>query len=123
MDGTAIVLGGRQGIFLSIYFEANSDVLLDFSHPILEDVGRELAADPSLELIIHAYAAPFHTDEGRHMVSLWRAAFSRDYFIQNHGIDPERISYEYYGSDRTPILARTGIWESYRTVELIILGY
>ena len=110
---------GRQGILNSIYFEPDTAVLIETYRPILESVGRQLAADPSLKLLLRAYAADFGTSDGRYIVSVDRARFSRDFFTGQYGISPSRFSIEAYGSDRTPIYA-TEDWESHRCVELII---
>jgi len=111
---------GRQGILNSIYFEPDTAVLIETYRPILESVGRQLAADPSLKLLLRAYAADFGTSDGRYIVSVNRARFSRDFFTGQYGISPSRFSIEAYGSDRTPIYA-TEDWESHRCVELIIV--
>jgi outer membrane protein OmpA-like peptidoglycan-associated protein len=87
----------------------------------LDEVGRQLAANPALTLILRAYTAPFGTAGGRHMVSEERAAFCQNYFIRNYGIAANRMRSELYGSDRTPENI-TLDWESYRCTELIIIG-
>jgi len=68
-----------------------------------------------------AYAAPFGTAAGRYTVSLNRARFCRDYFIQNYRVAASRISFEAFGAERTPELA-TADWVTHRCVELIITG-
>ena len=119
--GRNIILeNGRQGILNSIYFEPDTAVLIESYRPILESVGRQLAADPSLKLLLRAYAADFGTSDGRYIVSVERARFSRDFFAEQYGISPGRFSIEAYGSDRTPIYA-TDDWESHRCVELILV--
>ncbi|MCL2070335.1 MAG: hypothetical protein FWH19_05045, partial [Treponema sp.] len=112
----------RLGVLRSIYFVPNTAVLLENYRPVLETVGRQLAADPSLRLHIRAYAAPFHTLPGRHMVSLNRANFCQDYFARQFNIAPGRISYEAFGSERMPEMVTIGQWETYRCVELIVVG-
>jgi len=121
IPGRNIILeNGRQGILNSIYFEPDTAVLIESYRPILEAVGRQLAADPSLKVLLRAYAADFGTSNGRYIVSVDRARFSRDFFAEQYGISPSRFSVEAYGSDRTPIYA-TDDWESHRCVELILL--
>jgi outer membrane protein OmpA-like peptidoglycan-associated protein len=117
-----VVIEGRQGVLRSIYFVSNTAILIETYRPVLETVGRELAADPALQLFMRAYAAPFYTTEGRYMVSENRARFCRAYFLQNYGIAIERINYEAYGSEKLPEHARLSVWETYRCVELILVG-
>ena len=113
-----ILENGKQGILNSIYFEPDTAVLIESYRPILESVGRQLAADPSLKLIIRAYAANFGTADGRYMVSVSRARFSRDFFTAQ-GISASRFNIEAYGADKTPVYA-TADWQSHRCVELIL---
>jgi outer membrane protein OmpA-like peptidoglycan-associated protein len=71
--------------------------------------------------MVRGYAAPFKTVEGRYIVSVNRARFCRDYFIQNYHVAASRISFEAYGAERTPEFA-TSDWVTHRCVELIIIG-
>ena len=120
IQGRNIILeNGRQGILNSIYFEPDTAVLIESYRPILEMVGRYLAADPGLQLLIRAYAADFGTSDGRYIVSVNRARFSRDFYIEQYGISSSRFSTEVYGSDKAPIYA-TDDWQSHRCVELIL---
>jgi len=121
IPGRNIILeNGTPGILNSIYFEPDTAVLIETYRPVLEMVGRQLAADPSFKLLIRAYAADFGTSEGRYIVSVDRARFSRDYFAEQYGISSSRFSIEAWGSDKTPIYA-TEDWVSHRCVELILL--
>jgi len=116
-----ILEDGRQGILNSIYFEPDTAVLIETYRPILESVGRQLTADSTLKLIVRAYAADFGTADGRYLVSLNRARFSRDYLTSQYGISLSRFSnIEAYGADRSPIYA-TSDWQSHRCVELILV--
>jgi len=116
-----ILEDGRQGILNSIYFEPDTAVLIESYRPVLESVGRQLAADPGLKLLIRAYAADFGTANGRYMVSVNRAKFSRDFLTAQYGVSANRfINIEAFGSDKSPIYATTD-WQSYRCVELILL--
>jgi len=83
-------------------------------------VGKQLAADPGLKLLIRAYAADFGTADGRYIVSVNRARFSRDFFTAQYGVSLNRFNIEAFGSDRSPIYA-TSDWQSHRCVELILL--
>ena len=111
---------GRQGLFSSVYFEPDTGVLIERYRPVLEEAGRLLTANPQLQLTLRTYTALFGTAAGRLMVSMERGEFCRDYFIQNFGIAPSRITIEAYGSEREPLSARTDDWVSYRCAELII---
>jgi outer membrane protein OmpA-like peptidoglycan-associated protein len=120
IQGRNIVLeNGKQGILNSIYFEPDTAVLIESYRPILEMVGRYLAADPGLQCLIRAYAADFGTSNGRYIVSVNRARFSRDFYTEKYGISSNRFSIEVYGSDKSPIYA-TDDWQSHRCVELIL---
>jgi len=110
---------GKQGILNSIYFEPDTAVLIESYRSILDSVGRQLAADTSLKLLIRAYAANFGTADGRYLVSENRARFSRDYFTSQYGISASRLSFEAFGADKAPVYA-TDDWQSHRCVELIM---
>jgi len=117
---SVILEDGRQGILNSIYFEPDTAILIELYRSVLNGVGRRLAADPSLELIIRAYAAYFGTAEGRHTVSSDRAVFSMDYLAAEYGISENRFRTEVYGADRSPKYA-TEDWQTHRCVELILV--
>jgi len=120
IQGQNIVLeNGKQGILNSIYFEPDTAVLIESYRPILEMVGRQLAADSGLQLLIRAYAADFGTSNGRYIVSVNRARFSRDFYVEQYGISSSRFSIEVYGSDKAPLYV-TDDWQSHRCVELIL---
>jgi outer membrane protein OmpA-like peptidoglycan-associated protein len=114
------MVDGQQGHLRSVYFFADSDVLIQDSRFALDEVGRDLAADSGLRLIVRAYTTPARTAEGRLQVSMDRAAFCREYLSRSYGIAASRISSFYYGSERTPVQADDD-WESLRCVELIII--
>jgi outer membrane protein OmpA-like peptidoglycan-associated protein len=102
-QGTAIVLeGGIPGILRQVFFQPDSGVPLESSRASLEIVGRELAADPSLRLLLRTYTAYFGSSAGRKYVSELRADFCRDYLTRQDGVAPSRIVSEIYGSERTP---------------------
>jgi outer membrane protein OmpA-like peptidoglycan-associated protein len=115
---SVILENGKQGILNSIYFEPDTAVLIESYRPILESVGRQLAADSSLKLLIRAYAANFGTADGRHLVSVNRATFSRNFLTTQYGISASRFSSEAFGADKAPIAA-TDDWQ-HRCVELIM---
>ena len=117
---SVILEDGRPGILNSIYFKPDTAILIELYRSVLNGVGRRLAADPSLELIIRAYAAYFGTADGRHTVSSDRAVFSRDYLASEYGIAVNRFSTEVYGADRSPKYA-TEDWQTHRCVELILV--
>jgi outer membrane protein OmpA-like peptidoglycan-associated protein len=105
-----------------IYFEPDTAVMLENSRSTLDEIGRQMAADPSLRLLMFAYAAPFKTSDGRFMVSVNRGRVSRDYLIRQHGIASSRIDFEAWGSDRRPEQARDGQWETFRCVEFALFA-
>jgi len=121
VQNRSIVLDdGRQGILNYIYFEPDTAVLIETYRPVLDMVGRQLTADPNLKLLIRAYAADFGTADGRYIVSVNRARFSRDFFTAQYGVTLNRFNIEAFGSDRSPIYV-TSDWQSHRCVELILL--
>ncbi|MCL2008146.1 MAG: hypothetical protein FWG77_08690, partial [Treponema sp.] len=109
-----------QGIMRPVYFEPDTAVLIEIYRPVLELVGQKLISDPELRLQIQAFAAPFRTEPGRYAVSENRAIFCKDYFIQNFGIDADRITYQAFGSFRLSPHVEVGHWETYRSAELIV---
>ena len=110
-----------HGLINPVFFEPDSSILIESSRPNLEAVGQQLAADPSLKILLRAYTAPFGTVGGRQMVSDGRANFCRNYLIQHYGIAPDRINSELYGSERAPDhVTSSSEWTYYRCVELIV---
>jgi outer membrane protein OmpA-like peptidoglycan-associated protein len=120
LGGTPVVFEGRQGRLRSVYFEPDTDVLLETSRPALDAVGREMAANSSLRLILRAYTTSAKTPEGRLIVSRERANFCQEYFTSRYGIASNRMTSYPYGSERMPVMA-TDDMESQRCVELIVL--
>jgi outer membrane protein OmpA-like peptidoglycan-associated protein len=120
LGGTPIMIEGRQGHLRSVYFEPDTDVLLETSRSALDAVGREMSANSALRLILRAYTTSAKTPEGRLMVSRERASFCQNYLTRSYGIASNRIISYHYGSDRTPEMATENM-ESQRCVELIIL--
>ena len=104
----------------AVYFLADSAQIIERYRPILDEAGRRLQANPQFQITLRGYTAPFGTPEGRAVLSESRARFCRDYFMQNFGIEEERISIEFYGADRAPEFSDAS-WESFRCVELIIV--
>jgi outer membrane protein OmpA-like peptidoglycan-associated protein len=115
-----MIIDGRQGYLRSVYFQPDSDVLLEYSRSEIDAVGREMASDSSLRLILRAYTTPAKTAEGRLMVSRMRSDFCREYLSRRYNIAASRITSFYYGSESMPVRATADDWESQRCVELII---
>ena len=111
---------GREGVLNSIYFEPDTAVLIELYRSVLNAVGRRMAADSSLNLLIRAYTADFGTIESQYVVSSDRDVFSRNYLATEYGISASRFSSELYGSDRSPKYA-TEDWKTHRCVELILV--
>jgi len=120
-SGREVLEDGRQGVLysVSVYFEPDTAVLIENFRPVLDDVGRQLAADRTLHVLVRAYAAPFGTSGGRHTVSTNRAIFVRNYFVQHFGIEQARITFEVFGSERAPERV-TDDWMTYRCTELTL---
>jgi outer membrane protein OmpA-like peptidoglycan-associated protein len=119
-EGVPVVIEGRQGRLRSVYFEPDTDVLLEASRSALDVVGREMSANSALQLILQAYTTSAKTPEGRLMVSRERANFCQNYLTRSYGIASNRITSYHYGSERMPLMA-TDNMESQRCVELIII--
>ena len=112
---------GRQGLFSNVYFEPDTGVLIERYRPVMEEAGRLLAANPQLQLILRTYTALFGTAGGRKMVAEERGEFCRDYYVQNYGIAPSRITIEPYASEKDPEDAKAGDWATFRCAELIVV--
>jgi outer membrane protein OmpA-like peptidoglycan-associated protein len=104
-----------------VYFEPDTDVLIESSRSVLDSIGRQLAANPGVRLLLRAYTAYFGTANGRFLVSTARASFCQDYLTQRFGISAGRISSEAWGSERTPLTAGPE-WSSYRCVEFFFMN-
>jgi outer membrane protein OmpA-like peptidoglycan-associated protein len=114
------MVDGRQGYLRSVYFQPDSDVLIETSRSEMDAVGQEMAADSSLRLILRAYTTPAKTPEGRLMVSRMRADYCREYLTRRYNIASNRITSFYYGSESMPVRASEDDWESQRCVEMVI---
>jgi len=112
---------GRQGLFTNVYFEPDTGVLIERYRPAMEEAGQLLAANPQLQLIVRTYTALFGTAGGRQMVAMERGEFCRDYFFQNYGISPSRVTIEPYASEKDPEDAKAGDWATFRCAELIVV--
>jgi outer membrane protein OmpA-like peptidoglycan-associated protein len=110
---------GKQGSLIEVYFEPDTAILLVNQRPVLESIGRQLAANPSMQVLLRAYAAPFGTPDGQYLVSADRARFCRDFFMRNYGVASRRIIIEVYGADKNPEHVNE-FWESHRCAEFII---
>ena len=110
------------GIMRPVYFEPDTAVLVEIYRPVLELVGQKLVSNPNLRLHMQAFAAPFRTEPGRYAVSESRAVFCQRYLMEEFGIETDRITYEAFGSARLPPHAEVGHWETYRSVELIVIS-
>ena len=118
---TILLPNGTRGLFNAVYFQPDTAVLIEEFRPILESVGRQLTENPRMRLLLRTYTAPFGTADGRHMVSVERARFCREYFVQRYNIASTRMSIETLASEQVPILT-TSDWESYRCAELILIS-
>ncbi|HVL56748.1 MAG TPA: OmpA family protein, partial [Burkholderiaceae bacterium] len=83
--------GGGPAAALPITFHIGSSAVSPQSYPYLESVASVLRQDPSLRLIIEG-----HTDSTgdyrRNVVLSWERALSvLRYFVDQHGIDPQRL--------------------------------
>jgi hypothetical protein len=101
----------------TVYFEADTAVLIERCRPVLDEAGERLRADPSLRLTLRAYTAPFGTAVGRAAVAEARARFCAEYFMNSYGIAEERMKIENYGSEKEPEWIDES-WESWRCVEI-----
>ncbi|MDR0498089.1 MAG: hypothetical protein LBH42_10780 [Treponema sp.] len=105
-----------------IYFQPDTANMIGGSRHILDTAGRQLAANPTLRVLLKAYTAPFGPDDdARFMVAMNRARFCRDYLIQHYGIRSSRILIEAWGSEREPAL-KIPPWEAFRCVELFFIN-
>jgi len=68
---------------------------------------------------LRGYTAPFSTPGAQANLSAARASAVMRYLVDEHGLNPDRITLESFGSDRAPE-GSDGTMESLRSVELII---
>jgi outer membrane protein OmpA-like peptidoglycan-associated protein len=91
---------GRIQILDKIHFATNSDVILERSHPLLQEMAASLVAHPELG----AVAIEGHTDaqgsaDSNRKLSQ-RRADSVARFLSEHGVPSERLSATGFGEDR-----------------------
>ena len=103
----------------AVYFEADKSVLIEKYRHVLDWAGERLRDNPTQNIILRGYTAPFGTPEGRAEISAARARICADYLAKNYGIAASRMKIESYGAEKSPEF-KDASWESYRCVELII---
>jgi outer membrane protein OmpA-like peptidoglycan-associated protein len=104
-------------IIKTVYFPADADV--SFSMDELDAAAALLLSDPSLSAIFRGYTAPYSTPGARQILSEVRARFCAEYLMREYGIAPERITIEWYGSEKLPENSDDSD-ERRRCVEIII---
>jgi outer membrane protein OmpA-like peptidoglycan-associated protein len=88
----------------AILFEAGSNVLLPESKPQLAEIGRALAENPRLALVIEGHTDSTGIADSNQVLSERRATAVRDYLLQNHQVTPARLSAIGFGSSK-PVAA------------------
>lgn len=83
----------------NIFFETDSYELMERSVTELEKVVAYLEGNPGLHIEISGHTDDVGTDEYNQTLSMHRAGAVYSY-MTNHGIDPERVSYQGYGETR-----------------------
>jgi hypothetical protein len=109
--------------FGAVYFEANSTAIIERYLSALDEAGRLMQENPSLQITLRTYTAPKGDVEwqvqrsgGTPALSAARAEWCAEYLVRNYGVDLSRIRIEYIDAlDETQR-------ESYRCVELITRG-
>jgi len=90
-------------LFDTVYFEADTAVLIERYRPVLDEAGERLRTNRAARVTLRGYAAPFGTPESCIAVSRARAEFCMEYFIKKFGIEKDRIRIEYYGAEKEPV--------------------
>jgi outer membrane protein OmpA-like peptidoglycan-associated protein len=102
-----------------IYFPTDTAVPVQSHLVELDAAGEQLRSSPELRVSLRGYAAPYGTEAGRRRLSEERARFCAEYLRQEYGVEPERITVEWYGADRLPETSDGQEWRR-RCVEIII---
>ena len=114
-DGKLIVLD-------DIYFQFNSAVIKEKSHPILKIIAETISLNPDLLLI----EVQGHTDErGKDAYNLWlsqRRAEAVVEFLVDQGVDAARLGAQGYGeTDPKDRASNEKAWAANRRVEFVIV--
>jgi len=110
---------GRQGTLFPIYFVPETTEFRADSIPVMNNVGRRLAAGSEPQVLVRAFAISDTTDDFRYTLSVNRSRVVRDYLIRHFGILPSRIIIEAFGTER--VLERDmDEWEPLRCAELLV---
>jgi len=80
-------------------------------------------AETEYTLVLKGYAAPFVSVEGQNTVSRDRAFFCKNYLIEKYGIQEDRITVEWYGSQKIPENVNNYSYSQHRSVEIIFEGF
>jgi outer membrane protein OmpA-like peptidoglycan-associated protein len=113
---------GREGLLHPLYFEPDTTILVENSQLVVENVGRRLVANPSLRVLVRAFAVPYGTDDVRYLLAVNRSRVIRDSLIRNYGIAPSRIIVEAFGTEGVLERVRDE-WETNRCAELLVFEY
>jgi len=106
----------------AVYFRADSAALIEEYRPVLDDIGKQLRANPALRITLKGYTAPKGTDEGMTALSAARSWYCVEYIMKNYGIAEERMNIEFYGADVAGAdeSAEQKPWEYRRRVDIFI---
>jgi outer membrane protein OmpA-like peptidoglycan-associated protein len=103
----------------TLYFPADAEVPVTAHLVEVDAVAELLRSSPDLRVTLRGYTAPYSTPGARRRLSELRARFCETYLRDRYGIAGNRITVEWYGSDKLPEAADGTDWRR-RCVELII---
>jgi outer membrane protein OmpA-like peptidoglycan-associated protein len=106
-------------ILRTLYFPADAEVPVTSHLVEVDAVAELLRSSPELRVTLRGYTAPYSTPGARRNLSELRARFCETYLRDRYGIAGNRITVEWYGSDKLPEAADGTDWRR-RCVELII---
>ncbi len=106
----------------AVYFDYDRFAIKQSEMPKLAEVANHLQANPNKMLRIEGNCDERGTEEYNRSLGERRANSAREYLIQKHGIDPNRITTVSYGEDKPADLGHNeDAWAKNRRDEFVVL--
>lgn len=83
---------------MTVQFDANSARLTNIAKAKLDEVALKMKEDPDARALVIGYTDSTGSASANQQMSERRAQAVKDYLVQRHGIDPNRIRTEGRGS-------------------------
>ena len=106
--------------FWTVYFIEDQVVLMASSNRMLDTIGAVLRQNPDAKLTIRGYAYASGTQASQRRISEQRARYCAQYLQRNFGINAARLTVEWNGADKPPVLAITTNATTYRAAEMYL---